>query len=579
MKVYFDAKQLPEFQPLSIHERHQALWQIGLKPYRHWQLWLGILVTSFVVLTGMDAFFLFSNESFADLAIGMVVMVAAFGLSLLLAPNIYFHYLRGYVGQAKFSPAAIGWKSSVKGVLPDVMLVLLVLTGALGIDLVINSVDENLDHRVVSIKAWPQPIPDEQNGYFAMVGMNVSAGASPYAAGREWIAAVNEQNHKQALRKEYPKSPDGLKYVAFDDHAGIGQNKIFCAPGKESCWTKLAQSHGEVTAWLSANKELLVRYKALNTYPRWQDAIRYQSDETPRISAYTSLYFGQSLLQASAMLAIEKGQVVQGIRMIEDDVQFFRNLLAGENRIDGKLVGSALLMNDLAWLLETSQTHPTELKPYWSQLAKLVEPLSPRQLTMSDAFRFEAQFYSLLDNIYLRKSIQDDEFPPILKRWVRLHEKDNAYANLVVNRWGKIISLSDVTNASLTVPLRTEDFDNILNEKTGMWADWYYNQIGSYWSDNLQNISYHNHVNRLFDLNALNTLVRLRITMLEQGVKAVDVPVFLSRSDPSQFNPETGKPFEWDEQRKQIYFFPAESRLREKLPIGGVPMRVGVTVM
>lgn len=573
MKVYFDSKRLPEFQQRSKHERYQALWQVGFIPYRHWQVWLGTVVSSLLLLLGFDAYLRLLRGSDMELAMGFLVVIAAIGLSLLLCLNVYFHYLRGYISQASFDPAAVGWKSSVKGTLPELMLVVLFFTGTFGIDWAINSVDENPDPRVVAVRAWPQPIPDEQNGYIAMAGMNAPAGTTPYDSGRVWLAAVNELNLKHALGKDYPKQPDGLKYVAFADNP----KKIFCAAEKESCWGRLGQSHGEVVTWLAANRELLAHYQTLKAYARWQETIQHGSDETP-IPTYAPLFHGQSLLQATAMLAVEQGRVAEGLGMIADDVRFIRQMLAEKNRTLGKEIGGVLLSRDLAWLLETLQVHSKEIKPYWSQIAKMVEPLTPQQISMADAFRFEAQQASSLENNYSRKINLDDAWPPVLQRWARLHEKENAYANLVIARWEKVIKLSEVTDANRTPPVLAEDFDRILSEKSG-WTRWYYNQIGTYWSENLTSSSYEKYVNHSFDLNALNTLVRLRVAMLEQGVKAGDVPSFLRRNAPSLWNPETGKPFELDEQRKQIYFVPIEARLREGTRIGGVPNRVGVSVM
>lgn len=82
------------------------------------------------------------------------------------------------------------------------------------------------------------------------------------------------------------------------------------------------------------------------------------------------------------------------------------------------------------------------------------------------------------------------------------------------------------------------------------------------------------------DTNALISLVRFRMHLLKKNLTVKDIPALLNTNNTNDEllrNPATGMPFEWDAQRKQVYFVPISEQLRKdyKNIAGEVPGRVG----
>lgn len=563
MCIYWTWKKLPEFQQHTKKEYRQVIRQVGLRPFRHWQVWAALLVASLLMLLGLETMMGYEADKGLHIALYLLGLAAVILLARLLYRQAYLHFLRPYIGWASFAPAGSWWRGFLKSSAIAFVPFALFIVSMFGIDWTINLYDENLDPSVTELMAWPEPVPENENGYFAMVGMEAPVGTAPFEAGRAWVAATNAAAGKNA--EEYPNTPSGLMYVAYvakpkpqEENTKSGEpdpRARFCEAGKQACWRVVREERSEITAWLAANGELLNRYISLQKYPRWQYPV-LSGTEAP-IPNYRVLLDGQSLLLATAMLSIDKGQVEHGLNMIGDDIRFVRRTLEGKDGVVGKVLSLSLLQRDLAVLSETLHEKSHDLKPYLAQVEKMVSPLSAKQVSFADAYWLEKKQIAFS---YLYHDQLSDH-----------HIKKNTIVNLQIEDAERRVKRFEVSNVSMTTPINDDDTGLSLGV-----MGWYHNQKGRVLLS-IAGPGWGDHQNRLFDLNVMNTLVRLQLMLVEKGVSANDVPSFLSASDRSLWNPETGKPFEWDAGRKQIYFVPATDSFKKNVTSGGLPGRVGLS--
>lgn len=573
MQFYWSWKKLPEFQQRSKKEYWQAIWQVGLKPFRHWQVWGGLIPISAMILFGVETLIgVLLNQSLSlktdiFVMIGVLIIICA---SLLFYRHTYLQFLRCFISKVAFDPTASRWNAFVKSSAVIFVPFILVLLSMFSIDWIINSYDENLDPRFETMKTWLEPIPDSENGFVFMAGFMAPIDASPFESGRAYIAAANEAILKNTAS---PKNPEGLAYTEYN----ASTPNVFCRADRQSCWNVLRQERDAVTKWLASNEVTLARYKSITKYPRWQNSIliNYASP----IPSYSGLTRGQSLLQAAAMNAIEQGYMEQGLKMIDDDILFVRRILAGKSGLLDKMIAVSMLSKDLTLLSETLQARPNEVRLHWKQIEKMVEPLSAEQISIVDAFKFgdqnrlsvfDGDVLTNLSKYNAEEIVGEQQYSFFVDKWLRHHLKKNSTINMLIKEDDRRNKFVEVLDVHVTRPIQVAEFYDRANGLT--W--WHYNQVGKTIYFGLQFSEY---VNRIFDVNALNNLVRLQLSMIAQGISSNNASAFISNSNQLILNPETGIPFEWDAKLEQIYFVPA-TNFYNNAKIGGVPNRVGLSV-
>lgn len=596
MEFYWSWNKIPELQQRSNKECRQAIWQVGLKPFRHWQVWLALFVASALALIGLESLFWYGFiERFNRPMWGSVLIVTCvlsiLASSFVIYRHTYLKFARPFICPVVNSGNDSWLVGMAQRSLISVITFIFFLISMLIVDWLINSFDVNIDQRYNALKTWPTPIPDNENGFVAMVGLMAPFGTSSFVAGQASLTAMNQAAENHATK--YPKWPEGLKYSELSTGSRLSNNgqaekrssyPHFCKAGSESCWNILHKERSAATAWLRANKEILIRYQSLKKYPRWQYAIQGGDILTP-FPSYHVLIRGQNLLQLSAMLEIENGQFSKGLAMIGDDIQFAKMLLSSKDSLIGKMISTALLYRDIAWLAETIQVRPNESKLYWMQISKMLNPLTSEEVSVVDAFKFEEKnmvsyLLTLNANKVSMQSLMgnaesDSMYVALFDKWQLHHFKGNATSNLAIDFYERLSQRLAIDDVNVIRPFTENDED--LHRSLLSFPSFHFNQVGKI-INHVAAPAYLEYPNKLLDLNVLNTLLRIRVSIAENRIAINDVPSFLKSSDQSLWNAETGKPFEWDAARKQIFFTPSTDSFKKLDAIGGVSGRIGVAL-
>ena len=454
---YWSLKSVPELQRRSATERRQAAWQLGLKPFFHWEVWAALFVAGLLMLWGLETLTgnLFFSHRHTGSHLRLVLWGAGSVLVVYLAQIVYTHVylktMRPFIRRVSFDYSE-GWVSAwFKSALMRLLVACLMVGSMLVLDWIINSYDASPAPQFAALKNWPKHVAAAGNGFFTAVGLTAAPGASAAEAGERWVAAVNEEVIRHA--GQYPAAPHGLAYAPFAPREGVSHDGAaqsvaasrpqggFCDVGAESCWKVWGEQKPAVEAWLAANRELLDRYQSLQQYPQWQFAIMTDDARTP-VPAYDALLKAQGLYLAAAMREMSKGlsgkqppakwQVElfgRGLDMIGTDIGLVRTMLSGSDRLPGKQVAVAMLARDMALLAETMAVYPRDVRAHWDAIEKMFDPLAEDQVSVSDGFKFEEKIAS--SQAQDRYAQLVSRTPHVLRPWLAHHYKPNDSARIL----------------------------------------------------------------------------------------------------------------------------------------------------
>jgi hypothetical protein len=577
---YWSLKSVPELHRRSATERRQAAWQMGLRPLFVWQVWAALFATGLLMLWGLETLTGNLFVSHRITAARVIVWVAGAGVIVYAAHLIYTHVylkaMRPYIRRVSFDYSESWFSSLVKGVIMSLLSGCLMIGSMLAIDWVLNNYDTSAAPQLVALKNWPKHIPAADNGFFTAAGLMAPSGATASEAGERWVAAVNEEVIRRAGK--YPEQPHGLTYVAYATPAGEKTaTGSFCDIGNESCWNVWGEQRAAVQAWLAGNHELLARYQSLQNFPKWQFAIMTDDAHTPGPD-YGALLKGQSLYLAAAIQEMSKGvagkraaakwQVEffgRGLDMVGTDIAMVRTMLAGNDSIEGRMVAASMLMRDIALLAETIQEYPGDVRPHWATIAKMFQPFSEQQVSVTDGFKFEEKVASSRGEERYAELVS--RAPHLIRPWLMHHYKRDDTARIMAAYWENVVRETAVHDVSHTPPVQETGAPAL--RRLPIWTGYLHNQGGKYMLLAFRP-GYAVYANRMIDLNAMNALMRVRAEIAVRRFTVSGVPAFLgdSAKDADMVNPQTGKPFEWDAETRQLYFKPATDFLRQHYGAG-----------
>lgn len=559
-----------------------AIGQAGLQPFRHWQVWAALVLASLVLLWAIETIAgnLIWNEEVSASRTAYILWVAVPLMPLMAAGlfyrHIYLKALRPYIARVSFEKG-VNWLAAIKGLLTGLASVPLAICFMFLIDWTINSFDESQDPRIAALKNWPTPVLDAENGFIAAVGIEAPAGTDPFEAGRQWLARADEIVLSHS--KEDPMPPQGLKFTEYSvkdesvKPAPRTSGGIFCKPGTKSCLDIVSHQRTEIEAWLAKNRELLARYQSLYRYPQWQYTITPGMAILPR---YSGLMQGQSLLHASALAALNRGQTDKAVDMLESDFRFARKMMGAKDALIGKMIASALFLRDLAVLSDVIAQRPHDLAPHWARIEKMLNPLTLDEVSLADTFRFEGKWgLGHIEKLSFNPEPGLNDNPIFATAWAQHHFKLNAMKRLQLDFTDRLVASVELKDPSYTPAFAGEsgNFGQDISRITGFM----HNQMGTIASLS-GSANYFWYANKAIDLNALNNLVHLQAVLARNRIPAQDVPAFLAASNKVLWNPETGKPFEWDAKSREIYFVPATESWRKDFHLSGsTPGRIGIT--
>lgn len=404
--------------------------------------------------------------------------------------------------------------------------------------------DEPLDPEVQAALTAEVSVPEEENGYYTLLGMHAPAEvADVHAHGRDLVA-----QYRQALAAD----PDLAAYQ-FPERAldFRGDQALLCKPQKSACLSQAAKSSRALDRLLEQNAVLLARYRALYRYPRFVETI----------PAHRSAPFAhypidaRNLVLARIARDAARGRLEPALDALAADTRYWRAVLADTRTLLTKVVAVASLHRNyelLAEIIAAAPITPAAEKRLQSMLA----PLTPAERSMIEPLRWEFAAYGNYAKAIkagVREGLEGPDNGNATRAvlaWLGdALVQENATRNLVYRHHMAVAALADVPSTEFDARRAA------LEEEYAFRLGWHYlyNPLGKFLFHVAQP-EWPKYAARIHDLDGYIRLVRLQFELKRGRVRLPDVPNYLANAGASLNDPYTAHPMAWDPATKTLSF-------------------------
>jgi hypothetical protein len=365
--------------------------------------------------------------------------------------------------------------------------------------------------------------PDNQNLAIAISGINAPEGKDSIKHGRFLIDASKNDLTRDAARF----LANGAAKLNF-----VGKRDEF------ECWLddkleKTASNCASVKrlkALILANKTLLARYQQLYTMPHWQGSTFGGGQTIINLNV---------LLAAEIKLDVDEGRQELAYQKWRSNFQFVSRALATQSTMIERaifLVADDLCLGSLEYLLTSSSQTSTK---HYDELQTLLKPNSLNRYNLKGMLRAD---YALINNEFMTKQQHIDYVHPnfIRNRIYRMqmeflesaHKPPNTFSSTneqFIKKYKETQSVFDIN--------WLDPFNSFLANKIMGGLPRGFELIKS--------MHHHNGT-----INALNLITQIRL----KNIDSADVQNYINLAGTEFNNPYTGKPMQWNAEKKAIIF-------------------------
>ena len=413
------------------------------------------------------------------------------------------------------------------------MALLLVL---LAIVIVLNAFDEKLDSRAA---AFGEPrkslVQDENNGYFALLALNANPGEDSMAYARAWVT-----ESRAATMENRPEKRVDRKREQRDEVCDSAQDKCAITTNTE---TEKARSV------LRAYQEDLERYERLLSMRHYEEVLDYRLRVSSALPPYKYFIETQKAYLMCAAVFAQSGDMGGALAAISRDLAFQRVMLAGTRTIHGQAIAATAYTRNLAAIFELLRDRKLQVPLHLPILRAMLQPIDATSLQVSKGLEPEfATAKSLLRNP-LARSREDRPVSSSDRVAIWLFYKRNATTNRAYEKF-----MAAATPTSMSAQLLVQDRKAVEQSKQhrNLW-NYVNNPIGNRVIDAVTP-DFRDFALRLHDLDAFNRLLGLWVECVAAGTSHENAEKFIANADQRFHDPYTGKPMQWDAEKKRIFF-------------------------
>jgi hypothetical protein len=429
---------------------------------------------------------------------------------------------------------AIGWIASL------LLLVFGILVG-------INAVDEDLSPESLKLLGEAtSAIKDEDNAYFALWGMTAAEGADPHAVGKRTAA-------KLAARQA---GPDPVVPVeAYGDEirklkASPAIGKL-CDWAKEGCYAKLAAAVDRADALAQENGTLLARYAALGRYKGYSDTTPPNVlTPLPPLLDVTTMATLDLLL---AIAEVKRGDAAAGMKRIGSGVSTARALIASSGQLLPRMVFANVLHRHAIVVAGLAAEYPEAVAAERERLGLWLAPLTPAERSLVPTFGYEfAGMHTLFAELVRQPRLwavfgEQSSIP----EWLRMRfVQPNATSNLLAGMMSEEQRLAGLPADKLAGELPGLEQGRAA-QKASLESFSLRNPAGRVLaSDAAMDMA--GYVLRMHDLDAHLRLVALAVEIRARKLEPQAIAGFVASASAPAVDPYTGKPFQWDADKREL---------------------------
>lgn len=433
-------------------------------------------------------------------------------------------------------------------------------------------------------------LPSAQNAYVAFCGFNTASGGDFVKKGQDIIERAN--------RGEVIE-PEEYAFNLID----VYRNPCFILDDTD-CFCKILRDKEKIKESINKNQELIGRYHILQNMPFYRDTGN-SFNFLPNIAGPLHV---SNILSSVAVLNMMDGNVDMALDFIEKDLRFYKKIFYAErSTIIERLLASSAINRYTVLISNIIEQEKIDVEKYQDRLRRMLTPLDNIGEHMADAYYTESLLYAgeIYNKIYLHSKakqnpLQIELYVYILVNLVYpIHEhklldhlfREYKLSHLLSNKLflaekaldffsykkNKTVHLFYEENRqyiqkialiqALDFPAQYEKLQNLSKERLIsflLYPSILYKRYGFLPLSNIageiylppwrQNSYDPYYLARAFDTVALAHLVRAQLEWRLLPEQPDNPCKALAEMGPETFNPYTGRPFQWDAERRRLWF-------------------------
>ena len=428
---------------------------------------------------------------------------------------------------------------------------------------VINLFDEDLDPAAQAALDRGFTVKDTANGFFVVAGLFAPRDKDAHVFGRTLVSNWSKEDEKPHWQRDYGDDPDTANFAGMVRK--VSPNS-WCDWNEQKCLASYLEHREQIEKTARDGAILLERYQSILEYPSYQDYMP-GTVQTP-MPHYLGIIWAAGVHNAQCALLVNDGRAEACLKLLAQDVEIARKMLAGGRTILGKMVPIVLLNHDYRLLGEILSADNSVANAQSAEISTMLTPLTAQELDFSQALLEgfitapsllrEAQEVS-----ETRMGMGSSSTPEALRLLgntvSRVFLKINATLNLDYRQRELLIDQS-----RLSAREYRDRLDEYNDKAAAMIPRKFnvgmiYNPIGKIMLA-VALPDYPTYLFRVHDLNGLQRLVRMQWQILERGVTPEMIPAFLMGAGTQGWNPYTEQPLDWEAATRTLSFTPMEQR-------------------
>jgi hypothetical protein len=272
-------------------------------------------------------------------------------------------------------------------------------------------------------------------------------------------------------------------------------------------------------------------------------------------SSVRQLYLANIALRTRSGTRAQRNAAIADLR---DDIRTWRRELTGSGSLISKMIAVANLQGDYALLADIIADRKLDLERFSTEIRSALE-LSEDEWKIGKLFAFEYRLNAFLwDQMRFAKGKHPmvDSASEDKGWWERFVDqvtspffKINATQNLDAKVKTHLQKMADADPAEFFVA--RDAYRNWLRDNVEFGVHYAYNPIGKIMMGVASDV-YENYSLRAYDGAAFQRLVRLGYEIRNQKVEDKSVPLFMQQHPQWASHPVDGRPFVWDENKREI---------------------------
>ena len=445
------------------------------------------------------------------------------------------------------------WRQVVRRVRQPVVGSSIVVGLLLLLVIAVNAVDEDLSRQSIALLTPPpNPYPDRDNLYVAIMGFDAPADQTPARLGAARINYYNETIATRLLNPGFGNdgplaSPAGT--LEFRGKSGK------CRSLQESVWKSVREQQSDIASDWQANRVLMERYGQLHALKGYYETAR--PSVLMRVAILPSnvrcLFLKKLALE---LQSDEADRVRQGVEELAADIRMSQQLINGNGTLISRMIGATYMQADQILLSDAVANPGTDVSAMQKQEPALFEPYPIGSWQIGSAFAGELRFAqsayrmaAMSRGTLFDRSADSTWWDRLGARIQSSLFKLHATTNLEADLTGRLMDVADGDPSMFST--RRDELERWTKEQSRLSIRWVSNPVGKtlVW-ESLP--AYLDYPARVYDIAAFQRLVCLAFQIRQQKIGPESVATFMRQHPELSTHPIGNVPFEWDAKSSRI---------------------------